>query len=398
MLNNKKFNIVLSLIIAIGLWAYVIGETNPQDSKTFRDIPIQLIGEQSLDSSSLALVKVSASTMNITLKGTRADVNQIDSGDIVASVDLSDAALGENQLKINIRVPDNVEIEDKSLNKITVTVDTKISKEIDIEPFYAGVFEADQEPITVEMNHEKVTVTGAKSLIDKVDRVSAVVGDGEVTESLKTIGCRLKPVDADGNEIKPLELSTKTVQVTAQLANVKTVTLEVPVTDDENEKVERSVDAPKTITIKGKSSDLEAIDSVIAETIDLTGITKDTKILIVPILPDDVQVSKKSTESLYLSVTVTKLASKTFEFDISDIEIEGLEEDLNAELKQSDKIKVTLSGKKADLDAIEKADIDLSIELTDLGKGVHQVALQASCSKAYTLLELDPEEIRVTIE
>ena len=43
MLNNKKFNIVISLIIAIGLWAYVIGETNPPDTKTFRDIPIQLI-------------------------------------------------------------------------------------------------------------------------------------------------------------------------------------------------------------------------------------------------------------------------------------------------------------------------------------------------------------------
>ena len=43
MLSNKKFNIVLSLLIAVGLWAYVIGETNPQDTRTFRDIPIQLI-------------------------------------------------------------------------------------------------------------------------------------------------------------------------------------------------------------------------------------------------------------------------------------------------------------------------------------------------------------------
>ena len=39
MLNNKKFNIVLSLIIAVGLWAYVIGETNPTDTRTLGTFP-----------------------------------------------------------------------------------------------------------------------------------------------------------------------------------------------------------------------------------------------------------------------------------------------------------------------------------------------------------------------
>ena len=49
MLDNKKFNIVLSVLIAIGIWAYVIGETNPTDTKTYRDVPIQFLGEESLD-------------------------------------------------------------------------------------------------------------------------------------------------------------------------------------------------------------------------------------------------------------------------------------------------------------------------------------------------------------
>ena len=53
MLNNKKFNIVLSLIIAVGLWAYVIGETNPTDTRTFRDIPITFVNGEVLANSNL---------------------------------------------------------------------------------------------------------------------------------------------------------------------------------------------------------------------------------------------------------------------------------------------------------------------------------------------------------
>lgn len=397
MLNNKKFNIVLSLLIAVGLWAYVIGETNPQDTKTFRDIPIQLINEQILAENGLALVDVSAESVNVTLTGARADINRIDESEIVATVDLADSAAGENQLKINVRIPDNVEIEDQSLNKITITVETRISKEIDIVPEYEGIFESDQEPITVEMNRSKVTVTGAKSLVEQVDHVRALVGEGEVKESLKTIGSRLTPVDADGNAVERLDLSAKTVQVTAQLASLKTVNLEVPVNDSKDENVERSVSAPKTITIKGRSSDLDSIETVTAETVDVSEITKDTTVAIKPILPEGVQVSSKSIESLYVTVKVTKLATKTITLDTSDIDMEGLSDGLNAELQKDIKIKVTISGKQADLQAIEKEDISLLIDLTDLEAGTHQVALQASCGKDYTSLEVNPEEIEVII-
>lgn len=398
MLSNKKFNIVLSLLIAVGLWAYVIGETNPQDTRTFRDIPIQLINEQNLADDNLALVDVSAETVNVTLTGARADINRIDEKEITATVDLAEAAEGENQLKINIRIPDNVELADKSLNKVTITVEASISREIEIIPEYEGNFDSDQEPITIEMNRSKVTVTGAESLVEKVDHVRALVGEGEVKESLKTIGSRLTPVDADGNKIERLELSARTVQVTAQLANLKTVNLEVPVNDNGDGDVERSVSAPKTITIKGKSSDLDAIETVISETVDISGITKNTSVEIIPILPEGVQVSNRSADSLYVRVTVTKLASKTIVLSTSDIDMEGLSDGLNAELKEVSDIKVTLNGKEEDLKEIEKEDISLLIDLTELDAGTHQVALQASCSKEYTSLELDPEEIEVIIE
>jgi len=398
MLNNKKFNIVLSLLIAIGIWAYVIGETNPTATKVYRDVPIQLANQQVLEANGLAISDVSAETLNVTLTGTRANINKTDISDITAWVDLADVAMGENQLRVSIRVPDNVDIEDKSLNKITITVDKRVSKEFKINPEYEGTFPTEEEPITVEMNRDSVTVTGAASLVEKVDHVCAKVSEGEVSEELRTIGCALVPVDEKGAEIKRLELSAKSVQITAELATVKTVTLKVPVVDYSDGLDEKKITAPKTITIKGKSSTLDSIESVTCEPVDITEIEEDTVLTVKPVLPEGVQVSSRSSETLRVKITVIKIQTKTFDFEAGEIQLKGLDENLNAEIKEDGTIKVSVSGKAEQLDAIEKEDITLSVDLTDLEKGTHQVVLAVTCGKDSTTVAADPEEIRIVIE
>lgn len=398
MLDNKKFNIILSVLIAIGIWAYVIGETNPTDTKTYRDIPIQFLGEESLDENDLAILDVSAESLHVTVTGTRANVNRLRPGDITASVNLEEAAKGENQLRVNIRVPDNVEIEDKSLNKITVTVESKIEKEIDVLPQYEGIFSTDQEPITVELSRSKVTVTGAQSLVEQVHHASALVQEGEVTDKLKTIACRLEPVNKDGEVIERVKLSAGSVQVTAELGTAKTVPLKVPVVDLSDGTLEKSVSAPKTITIKGKSSVLESIESVTAEAIDLTDVTEDTTVKIVPVLPADVQVSGRSAESLTAEIKVEALSTRTFTFDIDEVDLLNLAADLQGNITETDRLVVVLTGKAEDLAAIEKEDIALQVNLKDQKEGSHQVALEVVCEKDCAKIEVTPKKVQVEIE
>ena len=396
MLNNKKFNIVLSLLIAIGIWAYVIGETNPADTKTFRDIPITLINGHILDESGLAVRDVSVETVNVSLTGSRADINKIDEEDIAASVDLSDAAMGENHLRVDIRIPDSAELEDKSVNKVTVTVERKVSKEFDIRPEYAGNFTSEQEPITVEMNHETVTVTGAESLVDKVDHVCAKVGSGEVTKKMKTINSELTPVDKNNQRIDRLKLSSSSVQITAQLAVLKTVKLEVPVEDRSNDAFEKKVSVPKTITVKGCSRDVDAVSTITAAPVDITEIENNAELEIVPVLPEGVQISDKSKGTLVAKITVTKLEEKVFTFKADEIILEGLSEELEAKTEEQE-IKVTISGKAEELSEIEKEDIILSADLSDFSEGTHRAELTVECRKDCAAAVFEPERIRVTI-
>ena len=364
MLNNRRFTIILSLIIAICIWGYVIGETNPTDSRTFRNIPIRLINEEALQNDGLAILETSDTQMSITITGTRADIQRISAKDIVATVNLGDAAKGVNELRVDIRVPDTVELEDKSLNKITVVVE--------------------------------VVVSGPASQVEKVAYVRAVVGAGKVTEKETTVKCRLTAVNRSGAEVKNVKLSAGSVNVTSELARKKTVSLEVPILDNSGDLYERHVEVPETISIKGRSSDIEEIDSISTQPVDVSGMTEDAKVELVPILPDGVQISSSSAE-LTAVVTVAPPQEKEFTFSGGDIEFEGLEDGSSAEVR-TETITVTLRGKKDDIDQISEEDIRLVADLHDLQTGTHQVELQVECSGIYAELRTDPKKIKIVIE
>jgi hypothetical protein len=48
MLKSNTANKIISVIIAILLWTYVIGMVDPTKTTTIRDVPVQLLNEDSL--------------------------------------------------------------------------------------------------------------------------------------------------------------------------------------------------------------------------------------------------------------------------------------------------------------------------------------------------------------
>lgn len=396
MLENKRVKIVLALIIAVGLWAYVIGDTNPEDTKTFRNIPIELLNEETLTEQDLAVLETSAEQMSVTLKGKRADINRITDKDVRAVVNLADAGKGENQLSVSLRTPDSVEITDQSISRVTVMVEDRVSKEVEVVPHYEGTFASDQEPITVEMSNDSVIVTGAKSLVERVASVTAKIPEGKVSDELRTISAEVFPINDEGQKIGNLKLSVNKVEITTELAKTKTVDLEVPIIDDSNQADSKRVDAPKTITIKGRGGDLAKVESITAEEIDLTNVTEDKEIEIIPHLPDGVQLSAKSEGKLRLKVTVTKTEDIAFTFREKDIELEGLQEGLRAVLADTS-VEITVNGSKSQIGELTKENFRLSADISDLKEGEHRVAIQVVCDKDNVRVEVNPEEIGITI-
>ena len=207
MLKSKKFNIVLAILAAVVLWAYVLGEVNPNTSDTIRGVPITFANEDMLEAEGLTILQTSAQAVNIHISGNRNDVNRVEAGDFTVICDVEGLQEGESTVRLTVTGPDTVTIDRISEEKITVTVDELVTAEKNIEVVISGEVSADQEPYVVETSSDTVQVTGAATLIDRITSVNAIVDVGSVTDEMRTLTLELVPVDEQGSTVENVALS-----------------------------------------------------------------------------------------------------------------------------------------------------------------------------------------------
>ena len=71
MFENKKLNILLAFLIAIGIWMYVVGEVNPTAQEKIKNIPIKITDNSALNERGLAVSSRGMEKIDITVKGNR---------------------------------------------------------------------------------------------------------------------------------------------------------------------------------------------------------------------------------------------------------------------------------------------------------------------------------------
>lgn len=108
MLKNRNVRAILSLLIAIGLWIYVMGTVDPTVTTTIRNIPVEKINEKVIKDMGMTATLEHPETVDIVIKGARSNVNEAKKSEIVAEVDVSNCEYGENEAKIKISFPDKI--------------------------------------------------------------------------------------------------------------------------------------------------------------------------------------------------------------------------------------------------------------------------------------------------
>ncbi len=305
MLENRKARLVISFILAFALWFYVVGQLDPITKKTYRGISITLANEQSLSDNSLAVVSSSDDSLRVTVSGRRNAISKLSKADIVATVDLTNAAEGTNKLPIDLKIPENIEIDNQSLNEITVNVEGRVTETKDVKVKYRGENPEGIEPTTIKTDPETVEISGARSIVRKVAYVKAEVSIDEMPEELSSSTSPLTAVDHEGNAVLQLSMSASQCKITSIMYPTRTVELVVPVKDKSNDNYTRNTSCQDTITIKGRKSDIGEVEKVKTEPVNITDIKEDTSIVVVPVLPDGVFAADKD-KTIKLSVKVSK--------------------------------------------------------------------------------------------
>ena len=397
MLKNNRVAFVLALLMAIALWAYVLGEVDPVRTVTIRNIPIRLVDQSALENNGLVITDMDHEDITVTFTAKRSLVTKIDAGDFHATADLRDIKLGNNVIMIELTSPSNINLESVSPEYVNITTDQYVTVEKGIEVRITNPTKDDTEPTILNVSDSTVGVSGAASDVGKVAKVIAELDAGRMGHEPQSISAELKPVDENGNIVDDVSLEFSNVTITAVMKSTRTVPLEVTVTGLEGGSVYRSYTAPDSIMIKGDDDLINSIESIECEPLDLTDCYENAEIALTPILPDGVELISEA-EDLTVKVTVINAETMVFDFNETDIDVTGVGTGRSVKIENLN-IKVTVKGISTVIQALTKDNFSLSADISDLDVGTHSVELKVMCGiEGVDSIKCDPEKIDITIE
>lgn len=395
MTDNRKINIALSIILAIILWAYVISEANPTTTKMFKDVTITYVNTEIMDENGYAILSSEFETVNVTVRGKRSLISDINVEDILVTADMMDVAKGENEIRLSVVLPDNIMLDSINKKNLEVSIEQKATKEFRSQIKFINLSSAQEEPIVIEQAKQEFIVSGAETLVDSVNHTQIMVDANDINDEMRTLKVTAVPVDKNGIEIMNLAVEDAETTVTVVNCKTKTVKLNVNVENEEDDKYQRTYTSPKTITIKGYDEYLSDIKVVETEVIDISSVTESQKISLVPILPSNVYVADVS-KGLKLDVLAEEYLSKEFSLTEKNIKIRNLANGLTSEIKPGN-FQINLVATGDIISGLVASDIVLSIDVEDLSVGSYYLELIPSTEKEIYKIKVIPNKISVEL-
>ena len=383
---------VIAFIFAVFLWFIVVNFDNPVGSSTFRDIPVQILNDDIITSAGEVYQVEGDRTVTVVVYATREVRQKLTSDNIVATADIkqidSTGRLVPIEVTINgfsgesvtaEAIPRNLTIQrEKSGKKVmSLTVDTEGVKLAD--GYILG--DASVEP-------DQVTITGAESVLDQVDRAVAQVDEVEGVSEDSVLPASLVLYDANGNELNQIQMSNNLgeegLSVSVEVMKVKgiPVVFDVEGSPAEGYKYTGCVSTPESVQVCGKSEDIDKISEidVPASVIDISGASEpiEMSVDITPYLPEGVELVDENSGNVKVTVKIEQEGTLSVDFMVSSIRINNLAENLQVSYEPDAEITFRFTGDEDLLDTLDISNA-VSVDLSDYDRpGTYDVPVKVN--------------------
>lgn len=383
-MDNPWFVRIVALLLTVFLFITAndlgrnTGRTTPNemendDTDTIANVPVEIY----YDSENLVVTGV-PETVNVRLQGQRRFVEAAKrQRDFTVFVDLSNTEIGRHRVPILYK-----DISDKL--KVTIepafadiNLQEKVSETFSVEAEFnrsvlAEGFEAEQP----EVDPKTVTITGGKDVVEKITYVKAVIDvSGLIDETIKKEAL-VQVFDRELNKLD-VQVEPRTVSVTIPVTNPRknvAIRLKQTGTPPEDIEIKTISTSNPEVMIFGRSEILAGIEELEVP-VDVSNIHEDTEFEIPlkfptgvnKITPDKIKVKIIAEEKKY---------EKTFEN--MPISLEGLREDLDAEITSPTPrtVSLTIKATRSELEKVKREDFKVIADLSGLYVGEHELPLE----------------------
>lgn len=402
LLYNKKFTVVLSIVLAFALWLGISMTENPVRQHTFTDISasVTLEGTAAADLGLGIISDIASQRFSITVSGPNYIVSSLKAEDFslsASTIDINSA--GTFNLKVTPTSNNNKSgytITSVNPSSIDVTVDFIDTKEFTIIPKLIGVSASEglvaETPVISDSQQSTVTVKGPRSTIEKIATVGTIAEVNNTLSTSQTFNSDVVLYDsndkmlyrytADGTVYDAnqniitnsyLTLSFTNVKVTQpiskkKIVNCKAVFNNLPagITDQD---VKYKLSQSK-VTVIGTPEIIDKIDNISLSPIDFRTVsTTSNSFEVSASLPDGVKFLENIDNVFIVDIDVSEYAETTIE--IKNIRCLGLNGNLKAKTAKS--IRVKLCGPKNVINNIKASDLFAVVDLTDKKAGDYTV-------------------------
>jgi len=323
---------------------------------------------------------------------------RLDSSSFRASVDLSTVVASGDRTSVALRVSavdPRIQVVDYEPRQITVQLDAVVTRTVPIRavlgPIPTGL-DVGQPALALT----EVVVTGPASIVSRVAEAQARLNvDASGIDINRLVD--LLAVDAGGEPLAPVDVEPASVRIKLAIFTdrqtrslpVRPVVVGTPAVGFE---IATVTVAPLVVTIEGDVDNIAPLEFADTAPVTLTGASSDVTSDIPLELPDGVQAP--GVVSVRVLVTLRPItATRTFQ---AGLVLAGARADRTYALS-TDRVVVTIGGSVADLDRMSASSLVLTLDVSGLDAGNHEIKVSANLLTGLTLIGASPNPVTVTI-
>lgn len=295
--NTSNFKIKAAcLIIAFLVWVYVMIDIDPVDTRELTSVQVKITNIGELNNHNLILSPNQKLEAGVKLKGRRSIIARKIKEGVILQTTIENAKIGENISKIAVNSENNDITYSITPSTLNLNIEENISKSEKIQVYSTGQLAENTIIDSLKLSKDSVTISGPKSLIDKIVRVEAQI-DLENSKETLSKWVKLKFLDINGNEISGVFSDFSDILVTVSVKKEKSVPIYADILNDKpnyNMSLLNLSVSPQEIKISGSEADLEKIEKISTKPISLTKLLQDHSIKVEPNLPENIQSNIKT--------------------------------------------------------------------------------------------------------
>ena len=399
---------VLSLILAMLLWGYVLMTRNPPRTKTFQNVSLSFESGTEAD---LILRKLMVygkvadvlKPVSVTVSAPLTDISKIREKDITATVSLNDVpAAGTYSLEIKATSSIGTVV-DITPSTVEIEVDDIVSRLVSISYDYVGELPEGYWHDTPVLSDVTATIEGARSNIERVDKAICYIDLNGLTESMNSLKL-LTILDNEGNEMERSDFKSVIPSVSVQMAVFphKHVTIGFDVAD-----IDQLPDIfeVQSITLNYESLDIAAPADVLAQISEITSdpvylstVTQpESKTIPLTLhgIPDSSRVIGGDPNNVQLTVVI---ADKQISQLFSDVPIKFVGESSYYDYTyEFENVNVRLTGPARLIREMLSSDFLIAVNVEGRGVGDYDLLLESSIADTERFADIGIEILKSTV-